>query len=320
MPVQYMYLWEYIVAPGKADDFQQVYGPEGEWVRLFAGAPGYVRTELHRDTAEPTRFVTIDYWESESAWKEFRTRFSAEFEALDARCAALTLHEAEIGQFEPVGASHVAESGGHDRAIGALRDSRKILEGIFDAIPVRVFWKDRSLVYLGCNEAFAIDAGFCAPGDVIGKDDFQMGWHDQAELYREDDRRVLESGVPKLLIEEPQTTPDGRVITLLTSKVPLRDVNGAVSGVLGTYMDITHRKLVEEALERERARLKQALDDVKTLRGIVPICSKCKRVRDDEGFWNQVEKYVSDHSEAQFSHGICPACAKELYPEFAQDK
>lgn len=309
MPIQYMYLWEYIVAPGKADDFQRAYGPEGEWVRLFAEAPGYVRTELHRDTVEPDRFVTIDYWESEAAWKEFRTRFSVQFEALDAQCAALTLREAEIGRFAPVGAPLVAESGGHE----------KILEGIFDAIPVRVFWKDRNLVYLGCNEAFAIDAGFSEPGDVIGKDDFQMGWHEQAELYREDDRRVLESGVPKLLIEEPQTTPDGRVITLLTSKVPLRDASGAVSGVLGTYMDITHRKLVEEALDLERARLKRALEDVKTLRGIVPICSKCKRVRDDEGYWNQVEKYVSDHSEAQFSHGICPACARELYPEFERD-
>ena len=104
MPVQYMYLWEYIVAPGKADDFKRAYGPDGEWVLLFTEAPGYVRTELHRDSAEPGRFVTIDYWESEAAWREFRTRFSVRFEALDARCAALTLRETEIGRFEPAGA------------------------------------------------------------------------------------------------------------------------------------------------------------------------------------------------------------------------
>lgn len=62
--------------------------------------------------------------------------------------------------------------------------------------------------------------------------------------------------------------------------------------------------------------LKNALDEVKTLRGFIPICSHCKNIRDDKGFWQQVEEYVQDHSEAQFSHGICPDCAKKLYPAF----
>ena len=79
--------------------------------------------------------------------------------------------------------------------------------------------------------------------------------------------------------------------------------------------NITKRKEVEEALEEERRRLQQALDEVRTLRGIVPICANCKNIRDDKGYWNQVEKYVSDHTEAQFSHGICPGCLEKLYPE-----
>lgn len=62
--------------------------------------------------------------------------------------------------------------------------------------------------------------------------------------------------------------------------------------------------------------LKKALDEVKTLRGFVPICSQCKNIRDDKGFWQQVEEYVQNHSEAQFSHSICPDCAKKLYPAF----
>ncbi len=182
---------------------------------------------------------------------------------------------------------------------------------------MRVFWKDRNLVYLGCNEAFAQDAGLAAPSEIVGKDDFQMVWSDQAERYRGDDRRVIESGVPRLLIEEPQTTPDGETITLLTSKLPLRDANGEISGVLGTYMDITHRKRVEEELERERLRLSQAMEDVNVLRGILPICARCKKIRDDTGYWRQVEQYVSEHSRAEFSHGICPECARVLYPEFS---
>jgi PAS domain S-box-containing protein len=134
------------------------------------------------------------------------------------------------------------------RAEEAVRTSQQILEGIINAIPVRVFWKDKNLVYLGCNTIFARDAGFADPKDVIGKDDYQMGWRDQAEKYRGDDRQVIESGCSKLLIEEPQTTPEGNTITLLSSKMPLRSPKGEISGVLGTYMDITERKRIEAHL------------------------------------------------------------------------
>jgi PAS domain S-box-containing protein len=129
-----------------------------------------------------------------------------------------------------------------------LRASQQIIEGIINAIPVRVFWKNKDLVYLGCNTAFARDAGFSDPKDVIGKDDYQMVWRDQAELYRSDDRQVIESGCSKSLTEEPQTTPEGLYITLLTSKVPLRTSTGEISGVIGTYMDITERKKAEKEL------------------------------------------------------------------------
>jgi two-component system, sensor histidine kinase and response regulator len=132
----------------------------------------------------------------------------------------------------------------------SLRNSQQILEGIINAIPVRVFWKDQNLVYLGCNTLFAQDADLADPKDIIGKDDFQMVWRDQAELYRNDDRQVIESGVSKFLVEEPQTTPKGNTITLLTSKIALRGSTGEVRGVLGTYMDITARKHAEEDLQR----------------------------------------------------------------------
>ncbi len=128
----------------------------------------------------------------------------------------------------------------------ALLESRQILEGIINTIPVRVFWKDRNLVYLGCNDVFAHDSGYADPAEIIGKDDFQMGWSDQAELYRSDDRFVIENEKSKLMIEEVQTTPDGNTITLLTSKIPLRDSNGEIIGILGTYIDITERKRSEE--------------------------------------------------------------------------
>ena len=137
------------------------------------------------------------------------------------------------------------------RAEEALRMSQQLTERIINTIPVRVFWKDRNLVYLGCNAAFAQDAGFAAPSDVVGKEDDQMVWRDQAELYRKDDREVIERGTGKFLIEELMTRPDGKTATVLTTKVPLRDAAGEICGMLGTYIDITERKEVEEKLKQK---------------------------------------------------------------------
>jgi PAS domain S-box-containing protein len=145
------------------------------------------------------------------------------------------------------------------RAEDALRASQKMIEEIINAIPVRVFWKDRNLVFLGCNSVFARDAGFTDPKEVIGKDDFQMGWREQAELYRADDRQVIESGCSKPLIEEPQTTSEGKTITLLTSKIPLRNSRGEIGGVIGTYYDITDRKRAEEEKVKLEGQLQQAM-------------------------------------------------------------
>jgi hypothetical protein len=80
------------------------------------------------------------------------------------------------------------------------------------------------------------------------------------------------------------------------------------------------RRDTEELLLKERDMLQKALAEIKTLRGIVPICSSCKKIRNDKGYWQQVEVYVSDNSEAEFSHGICPDCMTKLYPEFAEDE
>ncbi|MFA4877318.1 MAG: PAS domain S-box protein [Methanoregula sp.] len=138
--------------------------------------------------------------------------------------------------------------------------AREILEGIINSIQVRVFWKDWNLNYLGCNVPFARDAGFETPAEVIGRDDFAMGWREMAERYRSDDRAVIESAIPKMFIEEPQRTPSGETIMLLTTKIPLRDAGGKVIGVLGTYINITDRKKIEDTLRENRLKLGEAMD------------------------------------------------------------
>lgn len=139
-----------------------------------------------------------------------------------------------------------------------LEEAHQRLQLILDTIPVRVFWKDRNLTYRGCNRLFAEDAGLNDPNELVGLTDFDMGWRDQAELYQADDKRIMETQQDKLEYEEPQTTPQGKKIWLLTSKIPLRDINQEVIGILGAYSDITERKETEEQLKAARKSAEQA--------------------------------------------------------------
>jgi two-component system cell cycle sensor histidine kinase/response regulator CckA len=135
----------------------------------------------------------------------------------------------------------------------AAREAVRMLETVLDAIPVRVFWKDLDSKYLGCNTTFAKDAGLERPAQLIGRNDFELGWREQAELYRNDDRAVMKSGTSKLRYEEPQTTPEGDTIWLRTSKIPLCDAQGNIMGVLGTYEDITeYKRFLEQSQHREK--------------------------------------------------------------------
>ena len=148
------------------------------------------------------------------------------------------------------------------RAEEEMYKSRQMLKSILDTIPQRVFWKDRNILYLGCNQAFAMDAGLKDPAEIIGKDDHDLTWKETAERYRADDKRVMEQETPRLNFEEPQNRPDGSVWSLLTNKLPLRDREGKVIGVIGTYEDISARKRAEEEHTRLMTAIEQAAEGV----------------------------------------------------------
>jgi len=139
-----------------------------------------------------------------------------------------------------------------------LAARKDLLSHILANIPAFVFWKDRNSTYLGCNETFARSAGVGCPEGIVGKTDHDLVWKDDAEAYRQDDRRVMDSGKPLLAFEETQATKDGGQITILTSKVPLRDTSGEVVGVLGVYTDITELKQAE----KRQAALLEELESV----------------------------------------------------------
>jgi hypothetical protein len=101
---------------------------------------------------------------------------------------------------------------------------------------------------------------------------------------------------------------------------------GEIIGAIYISIDVTalrqarnalqhHKEQLEEIVEERTRDLRDALAKVKTLSGFLPICASCKKIRDDKGYWNQIEAYLSAHSELEFSHGLCPDCARKLYPE-----
>ena len=96
------------------------------------------------------------------------------------------------------------------------------------------------------------------------------------------------------------------------------DEEGQFLWLDGMVFDITERKNLEEEREVMIRELTDALNKVKTLRGLIPICANCKKIRDDKGYWNQIEEYIKEYSDAEFSHSICPECTQKLYPEFCR--
>jgi two-component system cell cycle sensor histidine kinase/response regulator CckA len=142
------------------------------------------------------------------------------------------------------------------RAEDALREQTAFLRTLIAHIPCGVFWKDRESVYLGCNDQMVRDYGLQRSEQLLGRTDFDLPGQTaaEAEFYRACDRRVIVSGSPLLHHEHTQPRPDGTQLTLLTSKVPLRNAAGEVVGVLGVYQDITARQLLERKL-RDAAKM-----------------------------------------------------------------
>lgn len=115
--------------------------------------------------------------------------------------------------------------------------------------------------------------------------------------------------------ESKRLTADGRIIEVWLSVTSLCNGAGKAEALAITERDITARKQADKEKIAMIRQLQHALAEVKTLRGIIPICMFCKQIRDDKGYWEQVEVYVHKHSEADFSHGICPNCLRERYPK-----
>lgn len=97
----YVTIWKFVVKQARQQEFERIYGPDGDWVRLFRSAPGYLGTELLRETGSAGVYLTLDHWASEEAFRSFRAQFGSAYTEMDERCQDLTTSEEEIGRFEP---------------------------------------------------------------------------------------------------------------------------------------------------------------------------------------------------------------------------
>ncbi len=149
----------------------------------------------------------------------------------------------------------------------------------------------------------------------------------EEEIYRAGRSGLTVSSDPRLatLLEERQklgrvkgelnlVRKDGTVFPVEISSAIFTDSKGEQKTSM-VFRDITKRKHIEQERNRLIAELEESLSRVKMLSGLLPICASCKKIRDDQGYWRQVEEYIREHSEAEFSHSICPNCARRLYPE-----
>ena len=134
--------------------------------------------------------------------------------------------------------------------------------------------------------------------------------NDRTELYER-----VKRGERVERFETVRVRKNGTPVEVSLTISPLKDASGKVVGASTVALDISKRKKEEAEWLRLIRELTEALAHVKTLSGLLPICASCKKIRDDQGYWQQVETYISAHSDADFTHGICPDCVKRLYPE-----
>ncbi len=177
----------------------------------------------------------------------------------DRSAATLTVSISKLGGGCAI---HSRDVSVHQQAKDELFRSQELLRSVLDTFPARVFWKDLESVFLGCNASFARNLGLADPMQLVGKTDFDIHKQADAERYRADDREIMRSGKARIEYEEPMTRPDGTEGWARTSKVPIRDKNGRVIGLLGSYQDITDQKRAAEALRESEEFLNSIVENI----------------------------------------------------------
>jgi PAS domain S-box-containing protein len=216
--------------------------------------------------------------------------------------------------------------------ITSLRKERDLLRAVIDTVPdCHIFLKDRRSRFIITNRYQLKILGLSSRDEIVGKRDFDFFPREMAEKFYRDEQKIVKTGMPLINREEKTVDREHQEYWLLTTKVPIFSVRGKVVGIAGVSREIgTGKKVIGivglsrditpiKRLQQEREKLikdlQDALSKIKVLSGLIPICAECKKIRNDKGYWQQVEVYVHEHSDADFTHGYCPECAKKAAEE-----
>jgi len=221
------------------------------------------------------------------------------------------------------------------KALADFQDSQEKLKKVINGSSIPQFFIDQNHTVVHWNDALVKLTGLKSQ-DMIGSKNHSKAFYNQprpclADLIVDGTlNRITELYPDKFqksdLVEDgyqatdffPELGKTGRWIFF--TAVAIRDSNNHVIGALETLEDITDRKQAEQQREKVIHDLQEAIKKINTLRGLIPICANCKKIRDDKGYWNNVESYIHSHADVEFTHGICPDCMKKLYPDYYKKK
>jgi PAS domain S-box-containing protein len=204
------------------------------------------------------------------------------------------------------------------KARGAAERAATHLHTVLQTLPVGVFILDAVGQILECNPAAGLIWGGQEQVTLDEHSVFRGRRAETGEPIGPDDwpgSRAIRCGETSLDEVIDIECADGTQKTILNSALPIRGRDGTITGAVVLNKDITTRRRAEAERERLIGRLEATLSKVRTLEGLLPICSHCKRIRDAGGHWTRIEAYLSARTEAEFSHGICPECVKQHYPD-----
>ena len=187
---------------------------------------------------------------------------------------------------------------------------------VFNDAADAILTKDGEGKIVSVNQAFADMVGMPVK-ELIGKCAFDLFEPAVALGVHQSDRRAFRGESVRL---EETYVYNGVERTLLCTKVPLHNDDGEIFEICSIAHDITELKQAQVEREKLIDELQDALKSVRRLNELLPICSSCKKIRDDRGYWKQVDEYIRTHTGTEFTHGLCPDCSKDYFGEYCEEE
>jgi PAS domain S-box-containing protein len=209
------------------------------------------------------------------------------------------------------------------RAEKKLRESEELFRRIFEDGPLAIVTFSPDFRVLNTNMAMYKMLGYTTQ-ELTGRDLKGLLYSEDREITLTQTARLMGGDIPLFQMEKRCIKKNGDTLWTNMISTALRNQDGEVLYGLCMIEDISNRKLAEQERERLIQALQIAMANIKTLKGLLPACAWCGKVRDDDGYWKKVETYIQEHSEASFTHGICPECLRKndpgAYKEYQEKK